>query len=187
MDPLARFRDAISGFGFRPTAELVFNRFITNIPSNTLRVGALRALGADLGPHTYVFGGCEFLSPQFVTIAGNIHINRFCHLDGRGGLDIGRNVVIASRCIITTADHDADDPGFAGRLRPVRLEDRVWLATRVTVVRGVTMGEGSVAAAGAVVTDDVEPWTIVGGVPAKPIGKRSPEQHYTIDYGPEWY
>jgi maltose O-acetyltransferase len=187
IDPLARVRTAISGWGLRPTAELLFNRVLADIPSNTLRVGALRALGADLGPHTYIFGGCEVLSAQFVHIAGNVHINRFCHLDGRGGLTIGRNVVIASRCVITTADHDVNDPGFAGRVRPVTLEDRVWLATRVTVVRGVTMGEGSVAAAGAVVTEDVEPWTVVGGVPARPIGERSREQHYTIDYGPEWY
>jgi maltose O-acetyltransferase len=86
-----------------------------------------------------------------------------------------------------TADHDLQDPGFAGRLGPITIGDRAWLASRSTVVRGVTIGEGAVVAAGAVVTQDVPPWTVVGGVPARKIGERSREQHYRIDYGPERY
>jgi putative colanic acid biosynthesis acetyltransferase WcaF len=167
--------------------ELLFNRLLTDIPSNRLRVAALRRLGADLGEHVYLFGGSEVLEPGNLRIAGRCHIGRFCQVDARGGIDIGHDVVIASHVLLITADHDHRDPGFAGRLGPIVIGDRAWLASRSTVVRGVTIGEGAVVAAGAVVTEDVPPWTVVGGVPARPIGDRPREQHYRIDYGPERY
>ena len=56
--------------------------------------------------------------------------------------------------------------------RPVRIEDDVWVGYGATIMHGVRIGEGAVVAAGALVTKDVEPYTIVGGVPAKPIRKR---------------
>jgi maltose O-acetyltransferase len=65
--------------------------------------------------------------------------------------------------------------------------DRVWIGSRATVLRNVTIGEGAVVAAGALVTQGVEPWSVVGGVPAKRIGSRSKKQSYEIDYGPKLY
>jgi maltose O-acetyltransferase len=171
----------------RELAELLHNRLLTHIPSNNLRVGYLRRLGMQAGPHTYLFGGSEVLAPHKLRIAGNCHVGRFCQVDARGGIDIGRNVVIASHCLLISADHDLDDPGFPGRLAPIAIGDRVWIASRSVVTKGVTLGEGAVVAAGAVVTRDVDPWTVVGGVPAAPIGDRNREQTYEIDFGPRWY
>ena len=54
---------------------------------------------------------------------------------------------------------------------PIRIEDKVWLGANVTILQGVTIGEGAIVVAGAVVTKDVAPRTIVGGVPAKFIKK----------------
>ncbi len=167
--------------------ELVFNRVLTHVPHNGLRVATLRRLGADLGEHVYLFGDSEFLEPGNLRIAGRCHLGRYCQVDARGGIDIGYDVVIASHTLLVTADHDHRDPGFAGRLAPIVIQDRAWLASRSTVVRGVTIGAGAVVAAGAVVTADVEPWTVVGGVPARPIGERPRDQRYRIDYGPQWY
>lgn len=175
------------GRGLRPLAELIFNRVVTHIPLNRLRVWVLRRLGARLGPHTYLFGGSEVLAPEELTIDGQVHIGRFCQIDARGGIHIGRNVVIASHTLLITADHDPDDPTFAGRLGSITIGDRAWLGSRSTVLRGVTIGEGAVVSAGAVVIDDVAPWTIVGGVPARPLRSRSREQTYEIDYGPDLY
>ena len=67
------------------------------------------------------------------------------------------------------------------------IEDYVWVATRATVLPGVTIGEGAVVAAGAVVTKDVEPYTIVGGVPARSIGVRNRALSYTQNFQPWFY
>ena len=171
----------------RATAELFHNRFLTHVPWNDLRLAYLKAIGMDAGPHTYLFGGSEVIAAQSVTIAGNCHIGRSCQIDGRGGISIGRNVVIASHTLLITADHDPQSPDFAGRLGSIVIEDRAWLGSRVVVLKGVTIGEGAVLAAGSVVHRDVPPWTIVAGNPAVQIGVRNPEQHYEINYGPRWY
>ena len=160
---------------------------LTHVPWNTLRLSYLRAIGLDAGEHTYFFGGSEVIAPQNIEILGNCHIGRFCQIDGRGGIRIGRNVVIASHALLITADHDPQSPDFAGRLGSIVIGDRAWLGSRVTVLKGVTIGTGAVVSAGAVVTTDVPPWTIVGGVPARAIGSRSEHQQYEIDYGPEFY
>jgi len=171
----------------REIAELIYNRIITHVPYNALHVWYLRMLGAQLGPHVYLFGGSEFIAPQNLRIEANCHIGRGCQIDARGGIEIGRNVVVASFAVLVTADHDAQDPWFPGRLGSIEIGDRVWLGSRVTVLKNVRLGEGAVAAAGSVVTTDVEPWTIVGGVPAAAMGRRSSEQRYEIDKGPGFY
>jgi acetyltransferase-like isoleucine patch superfamily enzyme len=167
--------------------ELVFNRLITHVPFNPLRIWFLRRLGAQIGEHVYLFGSSEVLSPKGLMVVGNCHIGRFCQLDARGGVRIGRNVVIASHCLLITADHDPDDPEFGGRLAPIEIGDRVWIGSRATILKGVSIGEGAVVAAGSTVVGDVQPWSIVGGVPAKHIRERPKNKAYTIDYGPRWY
>jgi maltose O-acetyltransferase len=99
-------------------------------------------------------------------------INRDCCLDARGPLVIGENVSISPEVVILTAGHRTDDPGFPVETRPVTIEDHVWIGTRATILPGVRLGRGCVVAAGAVVTRDVPPLAIVGGVPAAQIGTR---------------
>lgn len=171
----------------RAFAELANNRLVTHLPYWPLRRLVLRALGAEIGPHAYLFGGSEVLHAPGLQLAGNCHIGRLCQIDARGGITIGRNVVIASHCLLITADHDIYSPGFEGRLGAIVIGDRAWIASGAIITKGVTVGEGAVVAAGSVVTKDVDPWTIVGGVPAKPIGERPQEQTYEINYGPTYY
>ncbi|WP_051143193.1 acyltransferase [Humibacter albus] len=171
----------------RTGLELAYNRVITHVPFNPLRIWWLRRLGASLGEHVYLFGGSEVLNARGLVIPKNCHIGRLCQIDARGGITLGSNVVIASHCLLITADHDADDPGFGGRLGAIEIGDRAWIGSRAMILKGVHIGEGAVVAAGSVVVGDVAPWTKVGGVPAKPLGERDTDQHYTIDYGPTWY
>ena len=171
----------------RTTLELLYNRVVTHVPFNPLRVWWLRRLGARIGDHVYLFGSSEVLQPAGLEIAGNCHIGRYSQIDARGGIRIGTNVVIAGHCLLITADHDPQDRGFKGRLGTIAIEDRVWIGSRATILKGVTLGEGAVVAAGATVTRDVPPWSIAAGVPATVVGKRSSVQSYQIDYGPTWY
>ena len=113
-----------------------------------------------------------------VVIGNHVSLNANVYLNACGGhIAIGNDVLIGPNVVLRSNDHVV-----AASDRPIRLqghvsgridiEDDVWVAANVTVVGGVRIGRGAVVAANAVVTRDVAPYTIVGGVPAKPIGLR---------------
>lgn len=113
--------------------------------------------------------------PPFTTDCGkNLHIgkrvfiNSGCRFQDQGGIYIGDDVLVGHNCVIATINH-REDPDRRGDMAtaPVRIGNKVWIGANVTLLPGVTVGEGAILAAGAVVTKDVEPRTVVGGVPAK--------------------
>ena len=187
--------DASSG-GMRVFAiriiNYVTNHIVCHIPSfGFRRFWYSRVLGVHFGERAGVHLGCYlwFYGPgqvrrDGVSIGENSRINRDCSIDVRGGVRIGDNVSISPEVVISTAAHSAFDPGFRVELRPVVIEDQVWIGMRAMILGGVTLGRGSVVAAGAVVTKDVPPLTIVAGIPARPVGTRPEEAtNYVIDEG----
>lgn len=166
------------------------NYVVSHVPSFALRRAWYRhVLGVQFGEHAGVHLGCYiwFYGPgqlrrDGLTIGAFTRINRNCCLDARGPLRIGSNVSISPEVTILTAFHRMDDPQFRVESRPVVIEDHVWIGTRSTILSGVTLGRGSVVAAGAVVTRDVAPLEVVAGVPARPIGTRPAEAaDYVLD------
>lgn len=99
-------------------------------------------------------------------------INRGVILDGRFPLTIGENVSISIQTMILTLQHDLSATDFGAVGAPVIIGDRAFLGARALILPGITIGEGAAVAAGALVTRDVLPFTIVAGVPAKVIGSR---------------
>lgn len=99
-------------------------------------------------------------------------------LDARNGLTIGKNVTLSTGVSIYTEQHDYRNPNFdvisraGNRKCSVEIEDYVWIGPNVIILPGVHIGEGAVVGGGAVVTKDVNPYSVVVGVPAKPIGER---------------
>lgn len=94
------------------------------------------------------------------------------HIDVRELVVIGQNVRIAPYTIIMDSDfHDINNHFADGASKAIIISDDVWIATRSTILKGVTIGKGSVVATGSVVTRDVPDYTIVAGVPAKVIKK----------------
>jgi acetyltransferase-like isoleucine patch superfamily enzyme len=87
-------------------------------------------------------------------------------------VEIGRNVVINDGVVILTGTHDLACVKFGQINRPVRIGDYAWICTQAVLLPGVTIGEGAVVAAGAVVVKDVPPFAVVGGNPAKEIKQR---------------
>lgn len=85
---------------------------------------------------------------------------------------IGKNVLISQKAYICTASHNHKSRKFELITAPIIIHDNVWIGAAAFVNMGVTIQEGSVIAATATVTKNVEAWTIVGGNPAKEIGKR---------------
>ncbi|WP_203225478.1 acyltransferase [Williamsia herbipolensis] len=123
-----------------------------------------------------------FFEPSGITIGLNTIIGNDAFFDGRGGLSIGNNVNISGHVQIFTRDHDPASPTFATRDGKVSIHDYVYLASRTTILPGIEIGEGAVVAAGAVVSKNVEPYTIVGGIPAKKIGERTRDLTYKLKF-----
>ena len=128
-----------------------------------------------------IYRNVDIRSPYRISIGAHTCINKRCVVDGRGGVSIGNNVDIAQDVCIWTEQHDYNSPVYASVCKSVVIEDYVWVASRATILPGVTVGVGAVVAAGAVVTKDVPPYSIVAGVPAKVIGTRNTDLHYTLD------
>ena len=118
----------------------------------------------------------EIVEPSGVEIGNRVYIGRRAYIYGRGGVKIGNDVLIANDCTILSRTHNYSDrkpilqQGYS--YSAVDIGDDVWLGAKVVILAGVNVGEGAVVAAGAVVTKDVPPYTVVGGVPAKVISKR---------------
>lgn len=102
-----------------------------------------------------------------ITIGKNVFINADCKFQDQGGIYIGDDVFIGHSVILATLDHNLDPNNRYLKPAPIHIENKVWIGSGAIVTRGVTIGEGSVVAAGAVVTKDVPKFTVVGGVPAK--------------------
>jgi acetyltransferase-like isoleucine patch superfamily enzyme len=160
--------------------QYLTNHVISVLPSFTVRrLWYERVLGARIGPGAGIHLGCHlwFYGPGQVRRGGfalgrHSRVNRDCRLDVRGSLQIGENVSISPEVTILTASHGVNDPLFRVEVRPVVVDDHVWIGTRAMIMPGVTLGRGSVVAAGAVVTRSVPPLTVVAGVPAKAVAAR---------------
>lgn len=128
--------------------------------------------GLKIGRKSKVHVGARFFSPSGVSIGEDTLVGEFAFLDGRAPLKIGNHVDIASQVLIYNSEHDIESADFEAMTAPVEIEDYVFIGPRAIVLPGVKIGRGAVVAAGAVVTKDVAPFKIVGGVPAKEIGER---------------
>ena len=103
-----------------------------------------------------------------ITIGKDVFINSGCHFQDQGGITIGDGSLIGHNVILATVNHDlAPKNNRKNHYAPITIGNHVWIGSNATILPGVTIGEWAVVAAGAVVTKDVPPYTVVGGVPAK--------------------
>lgn len=112
-----------------------------------------------------------------ISIGNNSGIGERCYLQDIEEISIGDNVLMAPEVLIYTANHKHRRDELIIKqgiyTDKVIIEDDVWIGTRAIILPGVTVGKGAVVAANAVITRNVQPYTIVGGVPAKKIGERN--------------
>lgn len=162
-----------------------YNDWLGKFPSRKIRMAYLKAYLATVGTGTSVQMGCRFLNGRKVHLGDRNIINFGCLFDGRHyQIQTGCDVSIGPEATILTLGHDPQSAEFTDRGGEVIIGDRVWIAYRAVILPGVTIGDGAVVGAGAVVTKDVEPYTIVGGNPAKVIKERSKQLNYRLDYNP---
>lgn len=149
------------------------------IPSKTVRgVGAARLLGVKIHPTAQIYRWRDLRGGSRITIGQGSIVGSDCILDGRRGITIGHSVNISSEVALWTLQHDKDSPTFETVGGPIHIGDRAWISFRAIILPNVSIGEGAVVAAGAIVTKNVPPYAIVGGIPAKKIGDRNGEVAY---------
>jgi maltose O-acetyltransferase len=152
--------------------ELMLLRWVGHIPSHLIRNIKYRFFGIKIGKGSTFHMWASFFDPRNIEIGEDTIIGDHAFLDGRDKLKIGSHTDIASQVMIYNSEHDLSKEDFSAIVAPVEIGDYVFIGPRVIIMPGVKIGNGSVVAGGAVVTKDVEPFTIVGGVPAKMIGER---------------
>ncbi len=117
-----------------------------------------------------------WLNGDRIELGEKVGFNYGCYVNGFGGLTIGDRTIIGPYTMIHTANHEMDTdrpiPEQGWNLGPVVLGSDIWIGMGVCILPGVTLGDGCVVGAAAVVTRDVEPYAIVVGNPAKAIKSR---------------
>ncbi len=154
--------------------------------------------GIEIGENTYVMHHAELhvynfrgLEQSRISIGRNCIVGEFSVVRGQGGVAIGDNVIIAPHVQILAVEHIFDDPSRlileqGLRAHGIVIEDNVWIGAGAIILDGVQIGQGAVVGAGAVVTHNVEPYTVVTGVPARwrrNIGRRAPARKWRTPAG----
>jgi len=154
---------------------------VGSIPSHHVRRFFYRLSGIKIGKGSTIHTGARFYQPLGIQIGKDSIVGEGVVLDGRGKLEIGDHVDIASEVMIYNSEHDINDAKFAPITQAVRVDDYVFIGPRAIILPGIVIGKGAVVGAGAVVTKDVKPFMVVGGVPAKEIGERKDQNpSYTL-------
>jgi acetyltransferase-like isoleucine patch superfamily enzyme len=161
----------------------ICNSIVSHLPFHFLRLLYYRkVMGFVIGKNSAVFMNCKFDCAKKIEIGHNSVINANCRLDNRGIIKIGNNVSISQNVVILTADHDVSSQTLQARIKTVEIMDYSFIGTRATVLPGVTIFKGGVAAACSLVNKDIPENTVVGGVPAKVIKYRNQVYDYTVYY-----
>lgn len=145
----------------------------------SLRASWYRLFMKRVGSYCEIFDSCRFYNLRNISLGNSVLINYGCEFEAVGGpITIGHYVMIGPEVKIMTLKRDYTDYKKPMYFQPhiynqkVVINDDVWIGSRALIMPNVTIGRGAIVGAGSVVTRDVAPFSIVAGVPAKPIGER---------------
>jgi putative colanic acid biosynthesis acetyltransferase WcaF len=142
--------------------------FLNALPwPSALRVALLRMFGAHVGEGVVVRGNVNVTYPWRITIGDHAWLGEEVLVLSLAPVTIESNVCISQRAFVCTGSHDFRSPGFNLVTKPVAVRAGSWIAAQAFIGPGVEIGEGSMVAAGSVVTEDVPPRVIVRGNPAR--------------------
>lgn len=150
--------------------QYFWNNFFTWMPGDALRrIIFCNLLNAKIGNGTHLWRGIKLAGNCYgvISIGKNCEIPSGVLFNMTEKLTIGDGVILGHDVMFYGADHDPDHPNLPARYAPIKVEDDSWIASRAAILKGVTVGKGAVVAFGSIVTKDVEPYSIVGGIPAK--------------------
>jgi acetyltransferase-like isoleucine patch superfamily enzyme len=161
----------------------ICNFIVSKTPSHVFRDGFYRhVMKFTIHPSAAILLDVRFSNTVSFEMGANSVINEGCRLRNGGGIKIGQNVCVSPWVKLLTADHDVQSVTFAGRIRPIVIEDYAFIGAGAIILGGVRIGEGAVVSAGSVVTRSVDAYSIVAGAPAHQIGQRHRGLKYTLNY-----
>jgi acetyltransferase-like isoleucine patch superfamily enzyme len=139
--------------------------------------------GFTTGQYCRIEAGRTTSERKSLIIGRSVQINDRCHIAALNSIEIGDNVLIASNVFITDHDHGDTSPESLKitpskrplRHSPVKIEDNVWIGQNAIILKGVTIGESSIIAAGSVVTRDIPPFCVAAGIPAVILKQVNPQ------------
>jgi acetyltransferase-like isoleucine patch superfamily enzyme len=110
----------------------------------------------------------------YIKIGSNNFVGERTQIQGRGGIEIGNNVLIAANVFISSSNHDFQNPNSVDYLKKevpkkIQINKNVWIGANSVIIAGIHIAKYAIVAAGSVVTKDVEAYTMVAGNPAKPL------------------
>ena len=132
----------------------------------------LRLFGAKMSSTAIVYSSAKVYMPWNLVMDDYACIADGVDCYNAAPVHIGVNATVSQRAFLCTASHDITDPHHHQTRQPITICDRAWVAAEAFIGPGVTVGEGAVVGARGCAYKDVEPWTIVGGKPAKFIKRR---------------
>ncbi|RQH01353.1 CatB-related O-acetyltransferase [Natrarchaeobius oligotrophus] len=193
---------ALSLLGYPPVTHDLVGRLSNSssfeiAQSARISKGCLLRGTIDLGPKSRLSRGCVLNGD--VTVGRGTNLEPNC--DVVGDVDVGNYCAIARRSTFQQTNHEMRQPSLQIRLYdevlesdlpptasgPITVGNDVWIGTRTTILSGVTIGDGAIVGAGSVVTDDVEPYAVVAGVPAERIRWRFPREVREKLLSLEWW
>ena len=131
-----------------------------------------RLFGAKIGNGCHIYPAVRIWAPWNLEMGDVSCLGDGVNCYNVDKVVLGKNVSISPNVFICTASHDVNSVRMELTSLPIAIKDNAWVASYAIVLPGVTIAEGGVVAAGAVVTKNVDPWVVVGGNPAKPIKRR---------------
>lgn len=132
----------------------------------------LRSFGARIASTANVYSSARVFMPWNLVMKDYACLASGVDCYNAAIVEIGVNATVSQRSFLCTASHDISSPHHEQTERPIRIDDMAWVAAEAFVGPGVTVGKGAVVGARAVAVKDVEPWTVVGGNPARVLKKR---------------
>ena len=176
--------DVISGFGSSTAKSAELTAYANELFQEAIRLGMElnnqyhtpeeireimgRLTGKEIDPTFRLFPPFYTDFGKNITIGRDVFINSGCHFQDQGGIEIGDSALIGHNVVLATINHDLDPSmNRKNHYAPIKIGAHAWIGSNATVLSGVSVGEWSVVAAGAVVTKDVPPMTVVGGIPAR--------------------
>ena len=148
------------------------NALLFPITTHRVRKWLLRRFGARVGSFCAIYPTVRVYAPWKLFVEDYVclgpHVNLYC----KDEMHIGKQVIVSQDAYLCTASHDVSSPVMKLVTKPIRIENNAWVAAKAAILPGVTIGDGAVVGACAVVAKDVPPWSVAVGNPARVVGKR---------------